>query len=245
MSTNHYSYLDPKTGNITWEGPLTLQEGNHQNMPPRTEAYLPGEYETGGYDRGHVNASSLGGTNSKDNITPQHQDLNRAGGAYYNMERGERMALQNGATIDSSKTAIVNGNPGDKAQVFLVSDYVTYPDGHTESIHHSFTNAGYVEQQTWNDQTVALPGTFDAPNPEDGLRSSMSSSEYVELMENTDAGLIGISEYYTVADFSGVPSSCCTSADIGANDVGASDIGSADVGASSDSGSGADCGMDN
>ena len=213
MNTNHYSSVDPNTGNVSWKGPLSLQKGDHSHMPPRTEAYLPGENEVGTYDRGHVNASSLGGSNSVDNITPMHRDLNRAGGAYYAMEAGERSALKNGAAIDSSKTAVVNAHPGDKAEIFMVSDIVTYSDGHTESIHHSFTNASYTEQQAWNDQSAALPGTFDAPNPGDVLASSMSSSEYAELMESTDAELPGISEDYAPADFSGVPSADSVTSD--------------------------------
>jgi hypothetical protein len=89
--------------------------------------------------------------------------------------------------------------------VFMVSDNVSYSDNHTESIHHSFTNASYAEQQAWNDQSAALPGTFDGQNPENTLANSMSSVEYAELMENTDAELPGISEDYAEADFSGVP----------------------------------------
>ena len=46
-------------------------------MPYRTDAYLPGD------ERGHINASSLGG-NSKDNVVAQNAELNH--GAYYSME---------------------------------------------------------------------------------------------------------------------------------------------------------------
>lgn len=197
MNTNHHSFVDPNTGNVSWRGYISIEKGNHSNMPSRTSAYLPG------YERGHVNASSLGGSNTPDNIVPQHYDVNH--GAYYSMEHGERSALQNGATIDSSKTAIVNSQPGDTPEVFMVSDTVTYSDNHTESIHNSFTNASYAEQQAWNDQSAALPGTFDGQNPENTLANSMSSVEYAELMENTDAELPGISEDYAEADFSGVP----------------------------------------
>lgn len=196
MNTNHHSFVDPNTGNVSWRGSLSIEKGDHSHMPSRTSAYLPGD------ERGHVNASSLGG-GTTDNIVPQHYDLNH--GAYYSMEHGERAALQNGATIESSKTAVVNSQPGDRPAVFMVSDTVTYSDNHTESIHHSFTNASYTEQQAWNDQSAALPGTFDGQNPENTLANSMSSVEYAELMENTDAELPGISEDYTEADFSGVP----------------------------------------
>lgn len=240
MNSNNYSYVDPNTGNVYWNGSLSLQKGNHSGMPPRTEAYLPGEKEVGTYDRGHVNASSLGGANTTDNITPQHRDLNRVGGAYYAMEQGERAALKNGAAIESSKSAIVNGQIGDKSEVFMVSDKVTYSDGHMESIYHSFTNASYAEQQAWNDQSAALPGTFDAPNPGDVLGSSMSSTEYADLMENTDAELPGIAEDYAAADFSGVPGSDAVETD---SDVATVDV-ATDCGSSADCDSSIDCGVD-
>lgn len=223
MRNPEYSSVDPKTGNVTYNGPLSLEKGDHSHMPSRSEAYLPGD------ERGHVNASSLGGINSKSNVVAQHADLNH--GAYYSMEQGERSALQNGATIESSKTAVVNGQPGDRPEGFMVSDTVTYADGHTESIHHSFTNASNAEQQAWSDQAAALPGTYDAPNPGDGLRGSMDTESYSALMEATDAEVPGLDADYAPSDFSGVP------------DV--ADAGSAatDVGVDSDAGSG-DCGVD-
>ena len=212
MKTEKYSSVDPNTGNIKWDGPLVLQKGNHDHMPPRTEAYLPGKQEIGTYDRGLINASSLGGTNI-DNIAPQHCDINRAGGAYYAMEQGERSAIRNGADIHSTKTAVVDGQIGDKPQVFMVTDQITYTDGHMVTIHHSFLNASYQEQQIWNDQSAALPGSFDAPNPDDVLRESMSNDAYATMMTATDAELPGITEDYSATGFSGVPDSDSLSTD--------------------------------
>lgn len=241
MPNPEYSSVDPRTGDVTYNGPLSVEKGNHSNMPSRTEAYLPGD------ERGHVNASSLGGANSKANIAPQHADLNH--GAYLSVEKGERTALQNGATIESEKTAVVNGNPGDRPSTFTINDSVTYPDGHTESIHHSFTNESYADQSAWNDMAASLPGTFDADNPGDGLRSSMDTESYAALMEETDASLPNLDADYTPADFSGVPDSAdSVTADIGADsdtgagecsadsggDTGGADAGDGDGGASSD-----------
>lgn len=81
--------------------------------------------------------------------------------------------------------------------------------------------------------SASLPGTFDAPNPGDGLRGSMDSESYASLMESTDAEMPGLAEDYAPADFSGVPDStdtASTSADIGVGD----DTGSG--GCSADSG---------
>lgn len=191
------NYIEQKTGNVIWDGDLQITKGNHANMPLRTEAYLPGD------ERGHVNASSLGGSNSRLNIVPQNADVNH--GAYYSMERGERTALQNDASIHSTKTAVVNGKPGDRPEVFMITDNITYADGHTESIYHSFANVSYAEQQAWNDQSSSIPDTFEASNPSDSLRSTMSISDYASLMEATDAELPGITEDYAAADFNGIP----------------------------------------
>ena len=225
MRNPGYSSVNPNTGDVTYNGPLSLEKGDHSHMPSRTDAYLPGD------ERGHVNASSLGGVNSKANVVAQHSDVNH--GAYLSVEKGERTALQNGATIESEKTAVVNSQPGDRPSSFTVNDSVTYPDGHTESIHHSFTNESYADQAAWNDMSASLPGTFDGENPGDGLRGSMDtdSYSYASLMEATDAEMPGLDADYAPAEFSGVPDSAETSSV------------SADVGTDSDAGSG-DCGAD-
>ena len=245
MRNPEYSSVNPNTGDVTYNGPLSLEKGDHSHMPSRTDAYLPGD------ERGHVNASSLGGVNSRANVVAQHSDVNH--GAYLSVEKGERTALQNGATIESEKTAVVNSQPGDRPTAFTVNDSVTYPDGHTESIHHSFTNGSYADQAAWNEMSAALPGTFDAANLGDGLRGSMDSDSYASLMESTDAEMPGLDADYAPADFSGAPSSADTTGtdigsdvgsgdcsadsggDAGSADAGGADAGGGDGGASADS----------
>lgn len=225
MRNPEYSSVDPTTGNVTYRGPLSLEKGDHSHMPSRSEAYLPGD------QRGHVLGSSLGGVNSRANVVPQNADVNH--GAYLSVERGERTALQNGATIESEKTAVVNSQPGDRPSAFTVNDSVTYPDGHTESIHLSFTNEAYAEQTVLNDMSASLPGTFDGDNPGDCLRGSMDTASYSALMEATDAELPGLDADYAPSDFSGV----LNAADIGSavTDVGTnSSVCAGDCGAASD-----------
>ena len=65
---NNNSYINSDNGNVSWNGELSIQKGDHSNMPYRTDAYLPGD------ERGHINASSLGGTNSTDNVVAQMQN---------------------------------------------------------------------------------------------------------------------------------------------------------------------------
>ncbi len=221
MRDPEYSSVDPKTGNVTYSGPLTVEKGDHSHMPGRTDAYLPGD------ERGHVNASSLGGVNTTDNIVPQHADVNH--GAYLSVENGERAELKSGAVINSEKTAVVNGSPGERPSAFTVNDTVTYADGHTESIHSSFTNESYADQSAWNDISASMPGTFDAPNPGDGLRSSTDAASYASLMTETNASLPDLDADYAPADFSGAPGAADTgaSADINADlDDGPGDAGS-------------------
>ena len=234
MKNSMYSSIDSKTGSVTYQGPLELTKGDHSHMPPRSEAYLPGD------ERGHVTASSLGGGNGTDNVVPQHADVNHGG--YYSMEAGERAALKNGASIESTKTAIVHAGPGGRPEAFQVSDAVTYADGHTENIHLSFTNASYQDQAAWNAQSAPLPGAFNADNPGDGLRVSMSSEEYATLMEQTDAELPGIEADYAPAEFSGPPAADAAADPGGAPETAeAADVDAdADTGTDTDASAGAD-----
>ena len=238
MRNPEYSSVNPGTGDVTYNGLLSLEKGDHSHMPFRTDAYLPGD------ERGHVNATSLGGSNTSSNVVAQHRDVNH--GAYLSVEKGERTALQNRATIESEKTAVVNSQPGDRPTTFTVNDSITYQDGHTESVHYSFTNESYADQATWNGMSAALPGTFDGDNPADGLRNSMDTESYVSLMETTDAEMPGLDADYAPADFSGVPDSAETNSvstdvdvdsDVGSVDASAdsgSDAGGADIGVSAD-----------
>lgn len=221
------STVDPATGNVRYSGPLEIIKGDHSHMPARSEAYLPGD------ERGHVNGSAVGGINTTSNVVAQHRDVNH--GAYYSMEQGERAALQKSAEIQSDKTAVVNGEVGDRPQAFMVSDSVTYADGHSESIHHSFANESYADQAAWNAESARLPGAMEAENPGDGLRDSLPEADYADLMESTDAELPGIQADYAPADFSGLPGADST-ADTSGSAVGTSGDSGAANGVSSDVG---------
>ena len=195
----NYTVVDPNTGTVTSNGNLEITKGNHKGMPSRTSAYLPGD------ERGHIQASSLGGSNDPSNIVPQHHDVNRYG--WRGMERGETDALKNGASIDSTKIAYVDGKSGDRPSAFMVNDKVTYPDGHTENVHLSFSNESYADQAE-EERIVASLGDeiYDAPNP-DAARESMSPEEYKALMEEADQVDFDIRDEYAPADYSGLPPS--------------------------------------
>lgn len=210
MRNPENSSVNPDNGDVTYKGTLSLEKGDHRHMPSRTEAYRPDD------ERGHVNASGLGGINFETNVVAQHRDVNH--GAYLSVEKGERAALQNGAVIESEKTAVVNSRPSDRPSVFTVNDSVTYPDGHTETIHHSFLNESYADQEAWNTVSASLQETFDAPNPSDGLRNETDGESYAVLMERTDAEMPTAESDYAPADFFGMSQNADTadvSADIG------------------------------
>lgn len=207
--------VDQKTGTITYKGELHVTKGNHDNMPRRTDVYQPHPNEPTpekgvAYERGHVNASSLGGSNNRDNIAPMAYDVNHGG--YAAMEQGERDALADGASISSEKTAY-SSNPDDKPSAFTVNDEVTFKDGSTQTVNLSFANMSYAEQEAQNAELAATDCQDEYPNPGDTLRESMTTEEYSDLMEKTDAELPGIRDYYTEWDYQGSPETDVTPAD--------------------------------
>ena len=115
-----------------YHGPSQITDGNHNGMPRRDSSYLKTD------ERGHIQASSLGGNNTKDNVVAQSKDLNHGG--YYRMELGEKAALKNGNTIQSEKIAFASNQPGNRADAFMVNDTVTNAAGQSQNVHLSFSN---------------------------------------------------------------------------------------------------------
>lgn len=233
---NDYSTVDPRTGSANYNGPSEIRPGDHSHMPSRTSAYLPTD------DRGHIQASSLGGSNGRENVVPQSADLNRSKGAYYNMERAERSTLKDGAEIHSDKTAFASNQPGQRPDAFIVNDQITYADGQTQNVHLSFANLTNSQQAQMNAEVESLP-VADTPNPGDGLRDSMSPDAYGELMAETDSQLPSISDEYAEADYSGVPASAEAWDSGFASDTDFSPTADCD-GASTDAGCDSDAGAD-
>ncbi|MDO5407812.1 MAG: DNA/RNA non-specific endonuclease [Eubacteriales bacterium] len=182
--------IDERTGSITYSGTSEITKGNHNNMPSRTDGYLDTD------ERGHIQASSLSGSNNRDNIVPQSAELNHQG--YNSMEQAERAALKDGSIVNTEKTAYVSNQPGNRPDAFIVNDTVTYNDGRVQDIHLSFSNLTNAEQEGMNAESSSKASDlFDAaPNPGDSLRNSMTANEYAELMEETDAALPNIGDMY-------------------------------------------------
>jgi len=173
-----------------YHGPSQITNGNHNGMPRRDSSYLKTD------ERGHIQASSLGGNNTKDNVVAQSKDLNHGG--YYHMELGEKAALKNGNTIQSEKIAFASNQPGNRADAFMVNDTVTNAAGQSQNVHLSFSNLMNSEQQGMNEEATAQASNlFDSyQNPGDHLRETMSNEEYAELMVETDATLPNINDMY-------------------------------------------------
>ena len=198
MSENSFNSVNPETGTKTYSGPSTITPGNHTGMPPRTEAYELTD------ERGHIQASSLGGSNSRDNIVPQSKDLNH--GAYYQMEGAERSVLKSGGKIDSEKSAFVSNQSGGRPDAFMVNDNVTHANGNVQSVHLSFTNLTNAEQESLNQSLNAHTDMLNSPNPADALRESMSEADYAQLMEETDPYLPSIKDMYDPSNIFSTPS---------------------------------------
>ena len=86
---------------------------------------------------------------------------------------------------------------------------MTYADGHSELISHSFTNESIATQEAG--MTVPLFCRILLMfNSADALDVPMSSAEYAELMEETEAALPGIAEDYAAADFQRCTGKLCS-----------------------------------
>mgnify|MGYP003300035700 CR=1 FL=1 len=190
MKNDNFTYTtNDQNGTIESSGYLTITKGDHSNMPKRTDAYLDK------YERGHLNASSLSGGNHTLNVAPQARDLNHR--AYYSMEQGERDALKAGASIYSEKTAYNSGAPGTMPEAYLVNDTITYADGSTQTVHHSFANLNYDVQESMQqtlEQNVDIP---DTPNPGDIGREMYSPEEYGALMEECETVMDDVRSEYS------------------------------------------------
>lgn len=189
MGSEKPEYTVDKNGTIIYSGSSVITKGDHSGMPGRTDAYLPTD------ERGHVQASSLGGDNSRINVVPQDKDVNH--GVYFQMENEERSILKSGGEIQSEKIAFASTQAGQRPDVFIVNDRVTHPDGKTETLHLSFQNASSDLQESWATSIMEHSDMLDVPNGGDVLREEMSVEEYAKLMEETDVYLSDIKDDYS------------------------------------------------
>lgn len=183
-----YNTVDRLTGTKAYNGPSEITKGNHNNMPSRDASYLSTD------ERGHIQASSLSGTNNKDNITPQAKDLNH--GAYLSIENGEKDALRQGYSVQTEKIAYASNQIGGRSDAFIVNDSVNKGNGQVQEIHHSFTNMMNSQQEGLNQELNNQSDLLDVSNPSDGLRENMSSEQYADLMEKTDSELFNLRDEY-------------------------------------------------
>ena len=197
--------VNPETGTTTNTSDLQITPGNHDNMPARTEAYEPTD------ERGHNNASSVDGSNEKNNVFPQSRDLNH--GAYLQMEKGEKDVLKANGNIHSEKTAFISNQPGGRPDAFIVNDHVTHANGVTQDVHFSFTNLSNAEQESMNASLQNHTDMLNDPNPGDTLRDHMSAEEYSHLMETTDSSMPGIRDSYSNDWTSGISADTLNTSD--------------------------------
>lgn len=189
MSKGDSANTKDNNGTIVYSDDSVLTKGNHSGMPKRTEAYKPTD------ERGHIQASSLGGDNTKDNVVPMDKELNH--GAYYQMESKEREILNNGGKIHSEKIAYVSTQMGQRPDAFMVNDTIVFPDGSKQTVHLSFQNDPVQEQEEWLEILKEQPDfteCYDNVNP---LKEMMTDEEYAKLMDETEELLSDIKDDYT------------------------------------------------
>ena len=182
MRHPEYSSVDPRTGDVTYSGSLSLEKSDHSHMPSRSGAYLPGD------EKGHVNASSLGGRQhnfkrgpAARRSEPRRRPLRGGGRTGRTVQRrGDRLR---------GKTAVVGGQPGDRPIAFTINDSVTLPRTATRSPSTTLSQTSPMP--------IRRPGTpsrrpcltpLTRPNPGDGLRGSMDADSYASLMEGDGCG---------------------------------------------------------
>lgn len=162
------SYTVEANGTKIYRGEVIDTRGDHSHMPPRTAEY------TKELERGHIHGSAEGGTSDPNNIAAQYRDLNR--GVYRHMEQGQLDAVRSRSRVTTEKIAYQNGR--NIPDAFMVNDTVTYPDGHSEHIHMSFTNASNADQEAWNSADTHSLQDAGSSGP-----AYMSRAEYNRLMD--------------------------------------------------------------
>ncbi len=195
MSEKHYSangfdYTVTDNRSITASGnvPSSGEKCGTRVTPPGMEA---------GDHRGHIIAASHNGVNAQYNMTAQVGDLNQ--GAYRTVERTETDLARQGCDVHTEKTAYVS-TPSGKPDAYMVNDTITAPDGTTQHVNLSFSNLSQAEQTEMNDyidNNVDMTEGIANPDP---LRESMTTEEYSQLMEETDAQLPTIEEEYDMTN---------------------------------------------
>lgn len=189
------TYSVAESGTVTVKDPslaVIPSKLNPGRLPDKDDSYLPGD------ERGHIEARSENGLNQKPNIVAQAHDVNH--GPYLQMEKGEKNAVLDGATVFSEKIAFVSNQPGKRADAFMVNDTITYSDGKTSDIHLSFQNIQDAEQESFSDTAYQNSDMLNAENPNDKLRDKFSVDEYGELMEATYKELPNIADEYDEPD---------------------------------------------
>lgn len=197
FTDNGFTFKVEKNGTTTAEGKVSDNPASRNGMA----SIHPSSYDSQVDDKGHLIAARMNGPAKSYNVSSQNRALNR--GAYKSVENGEIRLAKQGNDVHTSKTAYVS-NEGAKPDAYMINDTITTPEGKTQNMHFSFQNASPGEQQEWND-IADLNTDFEAYSNPDPLREGMTSQQYNELMESTDAFLPSIHDDFTVENSSGEP----------------------------------------
>jgi len=139
--------------------------------------------ESSALDRGHIIADSLGGENSKFNITPQNSTLNRYGDQAY-MEDTIRKAIRAGSKVSDFEAIITY--PNTETQIPSQYKYIYYIDG--EKVVDEFDNVNPDEVNAALDESNSEEdySSLETDNPSMTIIKLDKKAEYIILKNNGD-----------------------------------------------------------
>lgn len=189
---NEFKFTVEDSGTITAEGKIpTLGVKCGKRITP--DGMQPGD------QRGHLIAASEGGGNHPFNVTAQNGKLNQ--GEYKAVEMNEKRLARQGNDVQTSKTAYVSSQSGNRPDAYMVNDTITCPDGETQHAYFSFQNNSPEEQAQWTEiaDGYDMSDEFDNPNP---ARENMSAEDYNSLMEQTENDLPSVQDEFDLSNSS-------------------------------------------
>lgn len=225
---NGYKFTVHEDGTKTAEGQVPT-EGVKCGSRVTPEGMQPGD------QRGHLIAAQEGGPNKDYNMTAQDGKLNQ--GAYKTVENAEVDLARQGYEVQTSKTAYVSTQEGNRPDAYMINDTITSPDGKTQDVNLSFQNMSPEEQAEYNQFLQENDFSDNYPNP-DPLRESMTPEEYSSLMEETDQYLPSVRDEFDMDNSSQM------TFDSEAGSQGNGTSAGAGMDSGTDAGAGTDCGIE-
>lgn len=190
FNENGFTYEVYDNGTVTASGTIAENPASRKGM----NNIMPSGYNSKTDDKGHLIAARHGGAAKEYNVSSQNRHINR--GEYKRIENAESRLAARGNTVRTSKTAYVS-QPGTKPDAYMINDTVITPDGKNRHIYKSIQNEDIAVQNEWNDESAAVFSQISSGYDNPGARpAGMTESEYAQLMEETESGLLSVKDDY-------------------------------------------------